>query len=267
MRYVNRTVMYPAAASSASRRRSSSYRSRRLSWNSQPSHSSTIGVSMNQKSTSYPRMRAMKLPPRKVVLLRQRPHPALEFTVEVLGHRSPILRVRSQRWDTAPPLTRMHADRRIQRRRRCELTRDDVSDGCDDTARINGAEVAQHSQNIRGCDAMAARWVEVAAVTWTVHHDTRKRGLTISLDEDQLGWIVVGPRNTPQHRRRAVRRQCARTRREHGGGEPLLTRDRRPVHASDAWKERVEATVGNRRGTTSRRRSRHDGTSASVISP
>ncbi len=140
-------MMYPAAASSASRRRSSSYRSRRLSWNSQPSHfERRSACRSNQKSTSYPRMRAWNSRPGKVVLPRQRPHPALELAVEC----SPSITHSSSAAPRAPgrraARARMHADRRVQRDRRSEPIRDDVTDRRDDAARIHGAEVAQHAQ-------------------------------------------------------------------------------------------------------------------------
>ena len=192
-----------------------------------------------------------------VVLLRQRPHPALEFAVERSAIDRPTLRVAVHSAGTpGRPCGRCMRIAESERRGDASMTRDDVPDGATNRRRINGAEVAEHPQNIRRRDAMAARWVEVAAVPRTVHTDARERGRRLRRRGSARGWIVDRAAEHPTasppsdatpvrtHRPTRARRRRASARR--------VTAD--PYMRATPGKS-VRSDRRTARGTTSRRRS------------
>jgi hypothetical protein len=76
-----------------------------------------------------------------------------------------------------------------------------VTDGAGHRIGVDGAQIAQGAEDVRGRDALLARRAEVEEISWSVDCGARDRRLARAPREDQIDRLIVGPGDAPQSRR------------------------------------------------------------------
>ena len=177
---------------------------------------------------------------------QQPAHRQLEHAVGGLAVEHPVGQRGAERRDAVAAPAGVDVDRPAEVVGPGQRLQQDVADGGVHRGRVDGAEVAEEPQDVRGADPGPHHGGEVAAIAGPVHDDAVEARLPVAHREDDVDGVVVRAGHAPEVGRAAVRRHRPPPGGEHGGGDALLPGLGHAREAGDAGMERDEPPVGDR---------------------